>query len=329
MVKAEVNNTHCPVSGKSKTGKITRAPEKNNNVKYISLQSNYVFDFSDGVVDDVKTALLRKFQENHIESPENCTVNYSYKVKPDLIHEEDDTIPSRAIEKFLKVLLDKVREKNEINEISLNCSLGFSSTDYFDEDEDEDENEFDYITLKLRKLGFSLKSVFQNQTLFNFILYWGHCNDRVQAPYHEKRTQNYFSSFDKIDPFQLTDRLIILYKDLSEENENANSLIKCEKLVLDKVRERNKIGEVYLECQLDYNDESDESDNIKIESENIKIKNMLLERGFNIKEQMVKDGWKTFILYWSDYDHDLDEGTFIRTENKYFNDFKDEKDEKK
>jgi hypothetical protein len=42
---------------------------------------------------------------------------------------------------------------------------------------------------------------------------------------------------------------------------------------------------------------------------------MLLERGFNIKEQMVKDGWKTFILYWSDYYHD-------------FNDFKDEKDEK-
>ena len=316
MVKAEVNNTHCPVSGKSNTGKITRAPGKNNNVKYISLQSKYVFDFNDGVVDDVKTALLRKFQENHIESPENCTVNYSYKVKPDLIHEDYDTNPWRARERFLKVLLDKVREKNEINEISLNCSLSFSSPDYFDED--EDENEFDYITLKLRKLGFSLKSVFQNQTLFNFILYWGHCNDRVQATYHEKRTQNYFSSFDKIDPFQLTDHLGMEYAELFEENENAYSLIKCEKLVLDKVRERNKIGEVYLECQLENNDESD----------NIKIKNMLLERGFNIKEQMVKDGWKTFILYWSDYNHDLDEGTFIRTENKYFNDFKDEKDEK-
>ena len=178
------------------------------------------------------------------------------------------------------------------------------------------EQFIEFITTKLRNIGFDVKEQHCSSYEAKFIIYWGPVDHRdYEGRILEKTTHEYFSDFEKMDPFQLTEELNVddPYSESYDDFE-ADIVEFCSE-ILNKCKERNAIHEVYMKCFF----------TIENECNFDKIVQILQKYGFDVKRKPFKEGSHfnvEFYVYWGPFDHSIHEGTFLQKQRDvYYHDF--------
>ena len=178
------------------------------------------------------------------------------------------------------------------------------------------EQFIEFITTKLRNIGFDVKEQHCSSYEAKFIIYWGPVDHTdYEGRILEKTTQEYFSDFEKMDPFQLTEELHVDDPYCESYDDFEADIVEFCSEILNKCKERNAIHEVYMKCFF----------TIENECNYDKIVRILQKYGFDVKRKPFKKGSLfnvEFYVYWGPFDHSIHEGTFLQKQtDDYYHDF--------
>lgn len=238
-------------------------------------------------------------QYSDSESSVNSNSNYDFSF--DFFYDYDTDINS-----CLRELMSVIREKEKGLTKYITCKIVWFESGI---------EPFKFITKKLLNSGFDVKEQHCSPFDAKFIIYWGSVDHTDEGKILEKTTQDYFSDFEKIDPFQLTEHLYVDDPDCESYDDPDADIVEFSSEILNKCKQRNAIHEVYMKCFFTINREYKYNEIVKI----------LRKYGFDVKTKPFVEGSAfniEFYVYWGPFDHSNHEGTFLeKVTDVYFTDF--------